>query len=233
MSNSPVVSLTDCSVTYPDGASEIRALDKVTLDLYPGELMAVVGESGSGKSTLLSVIAGLIVPTSGSLNVSGFPALDSESSRGTLRRETTSVVFQSPNLIGSLNVAEQLVIAEHIRGVRGKELDAARRTADELLERVGLSGFGRRKVSELSGGQRQRVNIARALMKKPTVLLADEPTSALDHTTSAAVVELLARLTREDDIATLMITHDRSQLSMADRVIDMCDGRAHAIAGVS
>lgn len=229
MNNFPVVSLGNSSVTYPDGASEIRALDNVSLDLYPSELMAVVGESGSGKSTLLSVIAGLVVPTSGSLNLAGAPTLDSESFRTELRRASTSIVFQSPNLIGSLTVAEQLVIAEHIRGVRGKELNAARRTAEELLERVGLSGLGHRKVSELSGGQRQRVNIARALMKKPVVLLADEPTSALDHATSATMVELLAQLTKEDNIATLMVTHDRSQLSAADRVVEMRDGRVQEI----
>lgn len=224
------VQLSDVNVIYPDGLSEIRALDHVDFRLNSGELTAVVGESGSGKSTLLSVVGGLIVPTSGTVEADGLGTLDSEKARTTLRRDITSIVFQAPNLLGSLTVAEQLIIAEHIRG--GSTKKAAVR-ANELLERVGLGGMNKRKISELSGGQRQRVNIARALMKSPAVLLADEPTSALDTSTSEKVVELLATLTKESGIATLMITHNRNQLSVADRVIDMVDGRTHEMHRVS
>lgn len=216
-----VVNLTDVSVVYPDGTSEIRALDHVDFRMAPGELTAVVGESGSGKSTLLSVVGGLIVPTSGTVEINGLGALDSEKARTSLRRDITSIVFQAPNLLGSLTVAEQLIIAEHIRGDSTKQ--AAKR-ADELLERVGLGGKGKRKITELSGGQRQRVNIARALMKQPKVLLCDEPTSALDHATSDAIIALLAELTEQENIATMMVTHNRDHLSVADQAVEMHDG---------
>lgn len=147
-----------------------------------------------------------------------------EKERARLRREEIGVVFQQPNLIASLTALEQLLIAEHIRGLRGKRLRARRERAQELLERVGLAGLGDRRLHQLSGGQRQRVNIARALMGSPSVLLADEPTSALDAARSREVVQLLAQITREFDVATLMVTHETELLDAADRVVTMSDG---------
>ena len=197
----------DICLTYPDGGSTVTALDHVSLDVHPGELVAVVGESGSGKSTLLSVAAGLTTPDSGTVSTTG----------------TTSVVFQSPNLLDALDVREQLLVTDHIAGRRITA--ARRRRADELLARVGLDGFGARRVAQLSGGQRQRVNIARALMPGPGLLLADEPTSALDERLSHQVVDLLRELTDEHSLATVLVTHDRNQLDRADRVAQMHDGR--------
>ncbi|MGP9722624.1 ABC transporter ATP-binding protein [Corynebacterium sp. AOP40-9SA-29] len=194
-------------LTYPDGESTVTALDNVSLDVHAGELVAVVGESGSGKSTLLSVAAGLTTPDSGTVSTNG----------------TTSVVFQSPNLLDALSVREQLLVTDHIAGRRITA--ARRRRADELLARVGLAGFGARRVAQLSGGQRQRVNIARALMPEPSLLLADEPTSALDQRLSRQVVDLLRDLTDERSLATVLVTHDRTQLDRADRVMQMHDGR--------
>lgn len=194
------------SVTYPDGERTVTALDQVSLDVAPGELVAVTGESGSGKSTLLSVAAGLTLPDAGTVTVDG----------------STAVVFQSPNLLGALSVREQLLVTDHVHGRR--ITSARRRRADSLLARVGLDGFGDRRIHQLSGGQRQRVNIARALMGDPALLLADEPTSALDHELSRRIVQLLRTLTDEDQLATVMVTHDRSQLDLADRVVEMRDG---------
>lgn len=200
------------TLTYPDGSTEVTAVDDVTLTLHPGQFTALVGESGSGKSSLLAVAAGLQEPTSGQARVDG--------PRG--------LIFQQANLLGALTAWEQLLVTDHIRGRKPR-----RDRADELLERVGLAGFGHRRMNQLSGGQRQRVNIARALMGSPAVLLADEPTSALDTRLAREVVDLLADITRETQAATLLVTHDRSLLDSCDRVVEMRDGRVREVRAVS
>lgn len=224
--HTPVLELTNTSVVYPDGQSEVIALDKANVQLYPKTMTALVGESGSGKSTLLSVAATLTTPTSGTVTFLGndITAI-TEDQAAHLRAHNIGIVFQSPNLLGSLTAAEQLLITDHIRGLRGKAFKARRVRAEELLEQVGLGGFGSRSMSQLSGGQRQRVNIARALMGNPSLLLADEPTSALDHRLSVEIVELLRAVTHEFSLATLMVTHDQSQLELVDQVLEMRDGR--------
>lgn len=199
------LTLTDVSVRYPDGDRTVTALDHVSLTAAPGTVTAVVGESGCGKSTLLSVAAGLTVPDAGQVH-----------------RDRTGMVFQSANLFSSLRVREQLLIVDHIQGRRPGA--AEKRKADALLERVGLGGYGDRRVHQLSGGQRQRVNIARALTGSPQVLLADEPTSALDAALSRTIVGLLRGLTDELGLATVLVTHDRSQLDLADAVVTLRDG---------
>ena len=143
-----------------------------------------------------------------------------EATRSRVRRENIGIVFQQPNLIASLKVREQLLLMDHIRGRRMRK-----DRADELLGLVGLDGFGDRRMNQLSGGQRQRVNIARALMNDPRLLLADEPTSALDSELSREIVELLQRLTRDLDVATVMVTHDREQADAADQVVEVADGQ--------
>ncbi|QGU05818.1 ABC transporter ATP-binding protein [Corynebacterium comes] len=196
-------------LTYADGESTVTALDDVSFTAPACGMTAVVGESGSGKSSLLSVAAGLLTPTSGRVCVDG----------------EVGLIFQQANLLGSLTVRDQLLITDHIRGLRGRALRGRNGHADELLERVGLAGFGHRRMGQLSGGQRQRVNIARALMGAPAVLLADEPTSALDTALAREIVDLLAGITRETGAATVMVTHDRSLLAAFDRVVEMRDGR--------
>lgn len=223
----PALTLTDVTVTFPDGDQQVTALDAVSMTASPGTITAVVGESGCGKSTLLSVAAGMTVPDAGTVQVAGEdlspgPGAD-DAARTRVRRNHTGMVFQSPNLFGSLRVREQLLIADHIRGRRP---DATiKKQADALLERVGLSGYGHRRIHQLSGGQRQRVNIARALMGSPRLLLADEPTSALDAELSRTIVELLRDLTDEFGLATVLVTHDRRQLALADDVVTLHDGR--------
>ncbi|WP_306507884.1 ABC transporter ATP-binding protein [Corynebacterium sp.] len=209
---SPALSLRDVVVTYPDGQSRITALDGVSLDVRPGELTAVIGESGSGKSTLLSVAAGLIEPDSGSVEKYG----------------TRGLIFQQANLLASLTAREQLLIIDHIAGTKPRQ-----DRADELLRFVGLEGLGNRRMNQLSGGQRQRVNIARALMGQPSVLLADEPTSALDSQLSREIAQLLRGVTDDFGTATLFITHDRSLLDYADRVVEVKDGKLSAYADVA
>lgn len=216
-----MLSLNDVSVIFPDGDHTLTALDSASLTVNPGQLAAITGESGSGKSTLLNVTAGLIAPTSGSVQVAGhdLAGLDDET-RARIRRENIGMVFQQPNLLGSLTAREQLLIVDHLRGVRPRK-----DRADELLSFVGLADLGHRRVERLSGGQRQRVNIARALMADPAVLLCDEPTSALDSQLTSEVVDLLRRATAERDTATVVVTHDLSVAAAADAHWEVRDGR--------
>ncbi|MEV8638749.1 ABC transporter ATP-binding protein [Streptosporangium sp. NPDC051023] len=215
--------LTDVRLTYADGDTTLVALDDVSLTVGPGELVAVVGPSGSGKSSLLAVAGTLLRPDSGRVIVGGKDASGlGDGERTALRRERIGLVFQQANLIASLTALEQLLAVEHMRGGVSGE---ARGRATGLLRAVGLTGREGRRPHQLSGGERQRVNIARALMGDPAVLLVDEPTSALDHARGAEIVKLLAELTGERAVATLLVTHDMAQLGHAIRVTEMDDGR--------
>ncbi|MCH0562319.1 MULTISPECIES: ABC transporter ATP-binding protein [unclassified Streptomyces] len=217
------LNLTDITLTYPDGDSRLTALDHVSLHVPKGSLTAVVGPSGSGKSSLLAVAATLVTPDSGIVTVDGTTTTGmSRGELADLRRRTIGIVFQQPNLLPSLTSAEQLQVMARIDG---RSPVTARRRAMELLDAVGLADQAQRRPHQLSGGQRQRVNIARALMNDPTVLLVDEPTSALDHERGAAVVGLITRLTRERATATVLVTHDRTHLTAADRIAEVDDGR--------
>lgn len=200
---STILDIRNATVTYQDGETTTTALADASLKAESNSLTAIVGESGSGKSTLLSVAAGLITPDSGFVQVDG----------------TRSIIFQQANLLSSLNVRDQLLIMDHIAG---RKLRPQR--ADELLDFVGLAGMGNRRMGQMSGGQRQRVNIARALMEQPDLLLADEPTSALDSHLSQEIIRLLRDVTREMKTATVLVTHDRSLLTFADRVVEVKDG---------
>ncbi|MEU3052329.1 ABC transporter ATP-binding protein [Streptomyces griseus] len=217
------LTLTDVTLTYPDGEGRLTALDRVSLDVPAGTLTAVVGPSGSGKSSLLAAAATLVTPDSGEVVVAGTPTAGlSRAGRAALRRDRIGIVFQQPNLLPSLTAAEQLQAMRHLSG---GPVRAARRRALELLDAVGLADRADRRPHQLSGGQRQRINIARALMNEPAVLLVDEPTSALDHERGAAVLDLLVTLTRERATATVLVTHDLAHLDRMDRTATMDDGR--------
>ncbi|MEV1086864.1 ABC transporter ATP-binding protein [Streptomyces microflavus] len=217
------LTLTDVTLTYPDGDGRLTALDRVSLEVPAGTLTAVVGPSGSGKSSLLAAAATLVTPDSGEVVVAGTRTGPlTAAGRAALRREHIGIVFQQPNLLPSLTAAEQLQVMAHLSGGRARE---ARRRAVELLDAVGLADRADRRPHQLSGGQRQRINIARALMNEPEVLLVDEPTSALDHERGAAVLDLLVTLTRERATATVLVTHDLAHLDRMDRTVTMDDGR--------
>ncbi|TKI64573.1 ABC transporter ATP-binding protein [Nocardioides jishulii] len=212
--------ITDVSLTLGDGDEIVTALDHVSLEVAPGEFVAVVGPSGSGKSSLLAVAGGLSTPDSGQVQI-GDEELVGRSAKelSRIRREKIGFVFQTSNLVPALTAVDQLRLPTTF----GKFADT--RDPHALLDEVGIAHKADRRPHELSGGERQRVGIARALMVRPKVLLVDEPTAALDRQRSQEVVSLLARETREQGVATVMVTHDRDVLSHCDSVYEMVDGR--------
>ena len=205
-----MLELNDVTVSFKDGQEMRTVLDHLEFTAKPGEMTFIIGESGSGKSTLLSVAAGLIKPDSGTAKLNGVE-VDNE-----VRRDKIGMIFQQANLIAALNVRDQLLVTDHIRGVKPR-----RDRAEELLATVGLEGLGDRRIGEMSGGQRQRVGIARALMGSPELLLADEPTASLDADRSREIVQLLRELATERDIACGFVTHDRSLIESSDEVFEM------------
>lgn len=205
-----MLELNDVTVAFKDGQEMRTVLDHLEFTAKPGEMTFIVGESGSGKSTLLSVAAGLITPDSGTAKLNG-EVVDND-----VRRDKIGMIFQQANLIAALNVRDQLLVTDHIRGIKPR-----RGRAEELLATVGLEGLGDRRIGEMSGGQRQRVGIARALMGEPALLLADEPTAALDADRSQEIVHLLRQLTTERGIACGFVTHDRSLIESTDEVFEL------------
>ncbi len=204
-----MISLHDVTLTFPDGDSRTTALDRVTLDVAPGEMVAIIGPSGSGKSTLLAVAAGLIAPESGLIR----------------RPDNVGLVFQQANLLGSLTAVEQLEVMGHLGRRESRDRRQLHDDAVRLCNRVGLGDHLHKLPAHLSGGQRQRVNIARALMNSPELLLVDEPTSALDQERGADIISLLIHEAHERNIAIVMVTHDPSHLHRMDAVYEMVDGR--------
>ncbi|MCG7273124.1 ABC transporter ATP-binding protein [Corynebacterium afermentans] len=205
-----MLELNDVTVAFKDGQEMRTVLDHLEFTAKPGEMTFIVGESGSGKSTLLSVAAGLITPDSGTAKLNG-EVVDND-----VRRDKIGMIFQQANLIAALNVRDQLLVTDHIRGLRPRK-----ERAEELLATVGLEGLGDRRIGEMSGGQRQRVGIARALMGEPALLLADEPTAALDADRSQEIVQLLRQLTTERNIACGFVTHDRSLIESTDEIFEL------------
>ncbi len=211
------------SKVYREGATELRALQGVDLEVRAGELTLLMGPSGSGKTTLLSILGCILRASDGKLEVLGedVSALP-ESELPRIRREAIGFVFQGFNLFPTLTAVENVALALDVRGLHGA---AAKKRGEELLAEVGLAQKARSFPADLSGGQKQRVAIARALAGDPPILLADEPTAALDWTSGRTVIELLQRLAREHGRAVVMVTHDPRVLSFGDRIIHLEDGR--------
>jgi putative ABC transport system ATP-binding protein len=207
---------------FPAGESVVRALDGVSFEVAPGELVAVMGPSGSGKSTLLALAGGLDGPTSGSVHVEGVElGRLGATAVARLRRDRVGYVFQDFNLVTDLTAAENVSLPRELAGVG---LRTARREAVAALGEVGLAGVADRFPGQLSGGQQQRVAIARALVGERTLVLADEPTGALDSRTSLAVLEVL-RARIDAGAAGVLVTHEPRYAGWADRTIFLRDGR--------
>ncbi|WP_040801574.1 ABC transporter ATP-binding protein [Nocardia higoensis] len=213
------LSLRNVTLRFGDGDSTVTALDDVTLDVAPGELVAIVGPSGAGKSSLLAVAGGLITPTSGTVALRDIDLTATPQSKlAEIRRNHIGFVFQSANLLPALTAIDQLRLMSTITGRPGRD-------PGELLASVGMSHRADKRPGQLSGGERQRVGIARALITDPAVLLVDEPTAALDRNRSHEVVTLLAEETHRAKVATVMVTHDHDVLVHCDRILEMIDGR--------
>jgi putative ABC transport system ATP-binding protein len=218
----PILRLEDVSMVYGGNGTRVTALDRFSLEVAPGEYLAVTGESGAGKSTLLALLGGLHLPTSGKVFLGGVD-LSSLQPDGLsdVRRENVGFVFQAYHLLPYLTARENVMVpmAPGKSEARRKE-----EQAEALLASVGLSGKGGRLPSQLSGGECQRVAIARALVHDPPLLLADEPTGNLDSATGEQILDLFQQLNGKGRTIVL-VTHNRGNAGRAARWIHLRDGR--------
>ncbi len=221
MSTAPHVVLTDVTRVHGSGETAVTALAGVSLEIHPGELVAVMGPSGSGKSTLLNVAGGLDRPTSGTVSIGGDTLTDlGPRDLAKLRRRRMGFVFQDYNLIPSLTAAENVALPLELDGTRARQ---ARRQARHTLDLMGLMDLSDRYPDQMSGGQQQRVAIARALVGSRRFVLADEPTGALDSHTGEEVLRVL-RDRCDEGVAGLLVTHEARHAAWADRVVFLRDG---------
>ena len=206
--------------TYGSGETAVKALEHVSFSVPKGEYTAVVGESGSGKSTLLNIIGALDTPSSGKVVIDGKDVFSMDDRKLTIfRRRNIGFIFQAFNLIPELTV-EQNIIFPMLLDYRKPD----RQYLEELLAVLNLNGRRNHLPSQLSGGQQQRVAIGRALITRPSLILADEPTGNLDTRNSSEVITLLKEASKKYEQTILMITHNRSIAQTADRVLQVSDG---------
>jgi len=223
-----IAELSSVTKSYPASGEEVHALNGVSLSIESGEVIALVGRSGSGKTTLLNLLGTLDRPTSGIVRIGGVETQDlPEESLLALRRETIGFVFQFFHLFPHLTALENAALPLWLAG-RGGPVATVR--ARELLAAVGLDAKADRPAGRLSGGEMQRVAVARALALSPALVLADEPTGNLDQANAEAVLALLTRLSREKGAALVIATHSEAAAAVADRRVDLADGRVTRIA---
>jgi putative ABC transport system ATP-binding protein len=221
----PILSLQNVRKEYSTDGQPVRALDGVSLDVEAGQFVALVGRSGCGKSTLLNLAGAMDFPTSGSVLLDGVATSSLKDAELTeLRREKVGFIFQSFQLLHTLTVVGNVELPLLLAGNTN-----ARESARARLRWVELEEFGERYPHQLSGGQMQRVGIARALIHGPKLLLADEPTGNLDSTTGNVILELLQRLSREQNTATVMATHSAEAAALADVVVRLRDGKIESV----
>ncbi|NKB49996.1 MAG: ATP-binding cassette domain-containing protein [Alphaproteobacteria bacterium] len=211
---------------YPVGESRVWALDGISVDIEPGEFVAVMGPSGSGKSTFLNLLGCLDTPRAGRYFLDGQEiGTLRHNALAAIRNRKIGFVFQSFNLLARTPAVENVELPLLYRGMRSSE---RRRRAMALLDRVGLSDRVRHTPAQLSGGQQQRVAIARALANDPVLLLADEPTGALDTATGREIMELFQQLREKDGLTIVLVTHEPEVAAYASRIIEFRDGRVIA-----
>ena len=216
-----IIKIENISKHYGNGDNEVRALDNVSLEIQNGEFIAITGSSGSGKSTLLHIIGSVDKPTSGRVLLEEYDIYqmnDEEQSK--LRRKKIALIYQFYNLIPTLNVKENITLPTMLDG---SKIDES--YLNELINLLGLSDRINHLPNELSGGQQQRVSIGRALLNKPTVILADEPTGNLDSKNSKEIMELLKTTNEKYKQTIIMVTHDQELAKYAKRIITIEDGK--------
>ena len=219
----PAISVRDIVKDFGAGQTSVRALHGITSDIYPGELTYLVGESGSGKTTLISIIAGILYPTQGSVSVFGTEIYDlRENDLVKFRLANIGFIFQQYNLIPTLTAAENASVPLVAAGMSRGEAVAC---ATETLKQLNIGDLAERLPRQLSGGQQQRVAIARALVHSPRLVVCDEPTAALDTASGRRVMDLLRAVALESERAVIIVTHDNRIFDLADRILDMEDGR--------
>lgn len=213
----------DLCKTYRQGEEDIKALDHVSIDIESADIVCLSAPSGGGKTTLLNSIGGLDRPDSGEIYIAG-ERIDTLSKSGLaeLRLNHIGFVFQAYNLIPVLTASENI---EFVMQVQGRSRDERREKSEEILAEVGLAGMGDRRPAEMSGGQQQRVAVARAIVSRPTLVLADEPTANLDSKTSDELMELFIRLNETHGSTFVIATHDQRVMGYARRLVKMLDGR--------
>ena len=217
-----IVSAVNLTRTFDVGSEEVAALSDVSMEVQPGQFIAVVGRSGSGKTTLLNLLGGLDRPTSGTVLFKDRDLSQmSESDLTELRRHDIGFVFQSFGLIPLLSAFENVELPLRISGVGTREREERAR---EALEIVGLSPRSNHRPYELSGGEQQRVAIARAMVTRPQLILADEPTGELDSANAMAIFGLFAEMVRNQGTSVVAATHDSALLELADEVKELSDG---------
>ena len=220
-----ILSLKNVSKEYATDGQPVRALDGVSLDVEAGQFVALIGRSGCGKSTLLNLAGAMDFPTSGNVLLDGVATSSLKDAELTkLRREKVGFIFQSFQLLHTLTVLGNVELPLLLAGRAN-----AREAAQERLRWVELEALGDRYPHQLSGGQMQRVGIARALVHGPKLLLADEPTGNLDSATGNVILELLRRLSRERNTATVMATHSAEAAALADVVVRLRDGKVEGV----
>jgi putative ABC transport system ATP-binding protein len=217
------ISVRDIVKEFPVGDDVIRVLHGVSVDVKAGELTYLVGESGSGKTTLISIIAGILYPTGGDVSVFGTDIYKlSDTALVKFRLATIGFIFQQYNLIPTLTAAENAAIPLIADGVKRSEaVDQGR----ALLEKLNIGNQAHKFPRQLSGGQQQRVAIARALVHQPKLIVCDEPTAALDARSGRRVMDLLREVALSQDRAVIIVTHDNRIFDLADRILQMEDGR--------
>ena len=219
-----VIKMENIHKTYGSGDSAVMAIKGATLEIFSGETVALLGPSGSGKTTLITMIGCITEPTGGKLYLNEKLVYNAKwqiKDTRRLRRENIGFIFQSHNLIPFLNVRENVTIVPQMNGVALKEANSR---AKELLEYLGVGEKMENMPSQLSGGQSQRVAIARSLSNNPKIILADEPTAALDGQRALSVMQLLKKLSVEQGVAIVVVTHDERMLPLFDRILRVEDG---------
>ena len=218
----PLIEATDISKSYLVGSQTVKVLQSVTIQINPGEFMAIVGRSGSGKTTLLNLLAGLDQPNTGKVLVRGVDIADMSDNQLTdMRRGMIGFIFQSFGLLPLLSAFENVELPLRIAGVNIADRQSQTRDA---LEMVGLWSRANHRPYELSGGEQQRVSIARAIVNKPPLILADEPTGELDSNNAREIFGLFKEMISIQGMSIVCATHDSTLLSMADNVKELRNG---------
>ncbi len=228
MAEAAAVEAIELTHVYQAGRQSVNGLDRVSLTLAAGEIVAVMGPSGSGKSTLLSLLAGLDTPDSGSARISG---VDWQSMKGKerarFRRRACGYIAQGIALLPQATASENVEVPMLLDG---REPEERHRAVSSALERVGLDDHADKLPEQLSGGEQQRVAIARALINEPAVVLADEPTGNLDSSTAQSVVKLLLDAAGAQGAAVVLVTHDPAVAGRAQRTVNLHSGRLDTAA---